>query len=53
MEWTPSAESRLKEVPFFVRPVVRRKIEGLAVEAGKSEVDEGFYESAKAQFGQK
>lgn len=53
MEWTPGAEARLKEVPFFVRPVVRRKIEGLAVEAGKTMVDEGFYEGAKAQFGEK
>ena len=52
MNWSPQAETRLKEVPFFVRPVVRRRIEGLAAEAGLSEVDEAFYEQAKAQFGQ-
>lgn len=53
MNWTPQAESRLKEVPFFVRPVVRRRIESLAAEAGRDAVDETFYEQAKAQFGQK
>ncbi len=53
MNWTPQAESRLKEVPFFVRPVVRRRIESLAAEAGRDDVDETFYEQAKAQFGQK
>jgi len=53
MNWSAQAESRLKEVPFFVRPVVRRRIEALAGEAGLSEVSESFYEQAKAQFGQK
>jgi hypothetical protein len=53
MIWTTTAETRLKEVPFFVRPLVRRKIEGLAAEAGRNEVDESFYEQAKAQFGEK
>lgn len=53
MNWSAEAEARLKEVPFFVRPVVRRRIESLAAEAGLSEIDTGFYEQAKAQFGQK
>jgi hypothetical protein len=53
MNWAAEAESRLKEVPFFVRPVVRRRIESLAQEAGLNEVSESFYEQAKAQFGQK
>jgi len=53
MNWTTNAEARLKEVPFFVRPIVRRKIEGLASEAGQNEIDEAFYEQAKAQFGEK
>jgi hypothetical protein len=53
MNWTTKAEARLKEVPFFVRPIVRRKIEGLASEAGQNEIDEAFYEQAKAQFGEK
>ena len=53
MNWTTNAEARLKEVPFFVRPIVRRKIEGLASEAGQNEIDEAFYEQAKSQFGEK
>lgn len=53
VNWTSQAESRLKEVPFFVRPIVRKRIESLAAEAGRAEVDEAFYEQAKAQFGQK
>ena len=53
MNWSADAEARLKEVPFFVRPVVRRRIEALANEAGLDEVNDSFYEQAKAQFGQK
>ena len=53
MQWTSDAEQQLKEVPFFVRPVVRRRIESLAAEAGRIEVDAPFYEEAKARFGEK
>ena len=53
MNWTTTAEAKLKEVPFFVRPIVRRKIEGLASEAGHNEINEAFYDQAKAQFGEK
>ena len=52
MNWSAEAEVRLKEIPFFVRPVVRRRIEALASDAGLTEVSESFYEQAKAQFGQ-
>ena len=52
MNWTSEAEQRLKEVPFFVRPAVRRKIEKLAGEAGLELVDDAFYDQAKASFGQ-
>ncbi len=53
MEWTPEAEARLKEVPFFVRPAVRRRIESLAVEASLNSIDLDFYCAAKARFGEK
>ena len=53
MNWTSPAEARLKEIPFFVRPAVRRRIEALAQEAGLEQIDETFYEQAKARFGQK
>ena len=53
MNWTSQAEARLKEIPFFVRPAVRRRIETLAREAALEQIDEAFYEQAKARFGQK
>ncbi|MFO8237930.1 MAG: PCP reductase family protein [Prochlorococcaceae cyanobacterium] len=53
MIWTAEAETRLREVPFFVRPAVRRRIERLAAEAGLDSIDTGFYEQAKARFGQR
>jgi hypothetical protein len=53
MNWTEAAQARLKEVPFFVRPAVRKRIENLAAAAGLTQIDELFYEQAKAQFGQK
>ncbi|MCP9849679.1 PCP reductase family protein [Cyanobium sp. Morenito 9A2] len=52
MQWTPQAEFQLKEVPFFVRPVVRRRIEALAREDGLTAIDQAFYEAAKRQFGE-
>ena len=53
MNWSSEAEQKLREVPFFVRPAVRRRIESLAAEAGLQQVDESFYEQAKSSFGQK
>ena len=53
MNWSAEAEAKLKEVPFFVRPAVRRRIEKLAAEAGLAEVDEAMYDRARAAFGQK
>jgi hypothetical protein len=51
MEWTPEAEARLKEIPFFVRPAARKKIEKFAQEAGLSQITEETYEAAKKQLG--
>ncbi|MCS5706595.1 MAG: PCP reductase family protein [Cyanobacteriota bacterium] len=53
MNWQPDAEQRLKEVPFFVRPMVRKRIESLANEASITTIDTAFYEQAKAKFGEK
>ncbi len=51
MEWTADAKSRLKEIPFFVRPAARKKIEKLALELGASQITVEVYEQAKQQFG--
>ena len=53
MNWSPEAEAKLKEIPFFVRPAVRKRIESLATDAGLSSVELAFFEEAKAKFGQK
>ena len=51
MEWTPEAEARLKEIPFFVRPAARKKIEKFAQDQGLNQINEETYEAAKKQFG--
>ncbi len=49
--WTTEAEALLKEIPFFVRPTARKKIEKFAQERGVSEITVEIYEAAKQQFG--
>lgn len=53
MEWTPNAETRLKEIPFFVRPAARKKIEKFAQAANALQITVEIYEQAKQQFGAK
>jgi len=53
MNWNADAEARLKEIPFFVRPAVRKRIEALASDSGVEAIDVAFFEEAKAKFGQK
>jgi hypothetical protein len=51
VSWTPEAEAKLKEIPFFVRPAARKKIEKFAQEQGSSEITVDIYDLAKKQFG--
>lgn len=51
IEWTPEAEERLKEIPFFVRPAARKKIEKLARESGFTQITPEVYDQAKKKFG--
>jgi hypothetical protein len=53
LAWTPEAEAKLKEIPFFVRPAARKKIEKFAQDAGQTTITLEIYEQAKQQFGQK
>ncbi|MBD2329808.1 MAG: protochlorophyllide oxidoreductase [Alkalinema sp. CACIAM 70d] len=53
MEWTAEAEAKLKEIPFFVRPAARKKIEKLAEEMGATQITAEIYAQAKAKFGSK
>jgi len=50
MEWTKEAEARLKEIPFFVRPAARKKIEKFARDNGFTQITESVYEQAKQKF---
>jgi len=50
MEWTIEAQTRLKEIPFFVRPAARKKIEKFAQELGVTEITVEVYEQAKQKF---
>jgi hypothetical protein len=51
MQWTAEAEAKLKEIPFFVRPAARKKIEKLAEEMGATEITATIYDEAKKKFG--
>lgn len=51
IEWMPEAEARLKEIPFFVRPAARKKIEKFAQELGATQITVDVYEQAKQKFG--
>ena len=51
ISWTAEAEAKLKEIPFFVRPAARKKIEKFAQEQGTSEITADIYDRAKQQFG--
>jgi len=53
IEWMPEAEARLKEIPFFVRPAARKKIEKFAQELGVTQITVELYEQAKQKFGSK
>jgi len=53
VDWSAEAEKALKEVPFFVRPAVRKRIESMARDTGRTTIDVDFYAEAKAQFGSK
>lgn len=51
--WTAEAEAKLKEIPFFVRPAARKKIEKFAQEMGATQITAEVYDQAKQKFGEK
>ena len=54
MEWHSDAQAALKkDVPFFVRPAVRRRVETMASETGRDDVDLDFYLEARAAMAPK
>jgi hypothetical protein len=51
--WTPEAEVKLKDIPFFVRPFAFRKIEKFARDNNFPQITLEVYEQAKKQFNKK
>lgn len=51
--WTAEAEAKLKEIPFFVRPAARKKIEKFAQEMSATQITVEIYDQAKQKFGEK
>jgi hypothetical protein len=50
IKWTTEAEDKLKEIPFFVRPFARKKIETYAGENSIFVITLEVYELVKQQF---
>lgn len=50
--WTPEAEIKLKNIPFFVRAQARQRIEHLARERELETVTAELVEQARVVFGQ-
>jgi len=48
MNWSAEAQDALKkDVPFFVRPAVRKRIESMAADSEQGEISLAFYQQAK------
>jgi hypothetical protein len=52
LTWTPEAQAKLKNIPFFVRSQARQRIETLTREAGLEQVTVEMVEQARLEFGQ-
>ena len=51
MDWQAEAQTALKkDVPFFVRGAVKKRIEAMAAEEGLTKIDLSFYHAAKKRM---
>ena len=50
--WTPEAEAKLKNIPFFARSQARQRIEAIAREADQQTVTVELVEQVRLPFGQ-
>ncbi|AFZ57084.1 PCP reductase family protein [Anabaena cylindrica FACHB-243] len=53
IKWTAEAEAKLKDIPFFVRPFARKKIETYAQDNSITLITIEIYEQVKKQFNKK
>ncbi len=49
VRWHPDAEQRLRKVPFFIRPWVRRRAEAVARERNLTEVTSQLLDEIKGR----
>lgn len=47
VRWSREAEQRLKKVPFFIRPFVKRRAEAVAAERKLEQVTSGLLDEIK------
>jgi hypothetical protein len=48
--WSKQAESRLDNIPSFIRPMARKEIERIAKEKGMTEITDALMEETKSKF---
>jgi hypothetical protein len=51
LPWSAEAQAKLKNIPFFVRPQARQRIEELARNAQLEKVTVEIVEQARLEFG--
>jgi Proto-chlorophyllide reductase 57 kD subunit len=49
IRWHPDAEARVRKVPFFIRPLVRRRAEAAARERGLAEITSQLLDELKGR----
>jgi hypothetical protein len=52
LTWTSEAKAKLKNIPFYVRPQARKRIEELALASESGIVTVELVEQARVEFGQ-
>lgn len=50
--WTPAAQAKLKNIPFFVRAQARKRIEDVAREQEAEAITADIVEQVRLEFGQ-
>lgn len=50
--WTPEAQAKLKNIPFFVRAQARKRIEDVAREQDAETITAEIVEQVRLEFGQ-
>ena len=50
--WTPAAQAKLKNIPFFVRAQARKRIEDVAREQDADAITADIVEQVRLEFGQ-